>query len=117
MYKIVWDFKIDHLIPTRKSTLALIKKIKKKKTCYIKDFTFPANYMVKIKKTQKDRQILGPARELKKNKKLLNMKVMVIPIVVGALGMVPKGLEKRLEEFEIRGRTKTIKTTVLLRLT
>ena len=29
------------------------------------------------------------------------MKVMVIPIVVGALGMVTKGLKRRLEEFEI----------------
>ena len=29
-------------------------------------------------------------------KKLWNMKAMLIPIVGGALGMVPKGLEKEL---------------------
>ena len=45
-------------------------------------------------------KFLDLARELKN---LLNMKVTVIPIVVGALGMVPKGLEKRLEELGIRG--------------
>ena len=32
---------------------------------------------------------------------------MVIPIVVGRLGTVSKGLEKRLEELEIRGRIET----------
>ena len=51
---------------------------------------------------------LDLARELKK---LWNMKVKVIPIVVGAHGTVPKGLEKGLE---IRGRIETIQNTALL---
>ena len=34
--------------------------------------------------------------------KLWNMKETVKPIAVGRLGTVPKDLEKRLEEFEIR---------------
>ena len=38
------------------------------------------------------------------------------PIVTGALGTVSKGLVKRLEKLEIRGRIETIKTTALLRL-
>ena len=48
-------------------------------------------------------------------KKLLNMKVTVILIVVGALWMIPKGLEKSLEEVEIRARIETIPTTALLK--
>ena len=36
--------------------------------------------------------------------------------MVGTLGMVLKGLEKKLEELEIRGRIKTFQTTGLLRL-
>ena len=41
-------------------------------------------------------------------KKLWNMKVIVIPIIVGAIGMVPKGLKKkRLNKQEIRGRIET----------
>ena len=51
------------------------------------------------------------ARELKM---LWNMKVKVIPIVVGALGTVPKGIEKVLENLEIRGRIDTIQNTTLL---
>ena len=31
------------------------------------------------------------------------MKVTVIPIILGALGTVPKGLERRLEELQIGG--------------
>ena len=44
------------------------------------------------------------ARELKK---LWNMKATVIPIVIGALEIVPKNLEKRFGEQEIRGRMET----------
>ena len=39
----------------------------------------------------------------------------MIPIVVGILGTVPKGLERELEGLEIRGRIEAILTTVLLR--
>ena len=39
----------------------------------------------------------------------------VIPLVVGGLKTVPKGLENRLEKSEIRERIKTIQTSVLLR--
>ena len=35
--------------------------------------------------------------------------VMVIPIVIGALGTVPKALEKWLEELEISGKSKPFK--------
>ena len=38
----------------------------------------------------------------------------MIPVVIRALGTVPKSLVK-LEEFEIRGKAETIQTTVLLR--
>ena len=44
------------------------------------------------------------------------MKVTVIPIVVGALGMIPKGLLEGLEDLEIRGKVEIIQTTALLRL-
>ena len=43
------------------------------------------------------------------------MKVMVMPFVFDALGMVLKGLEKGLGESEIWGRIETIETTALLR--
>ena len=43
------------------------------------------------------------------------MRVTVIPIVIGVLGTVSKGLERGLEELEIEGRIETMQTTALLR--
>ena len=65
----------------------------KKSSCYPDDFTIPADHRVKIKESEKLNKYLDRARELKK-KKLWNMKVMVIPIIVGTLGTVLDGLEK-----------------------
>ena len=40
------------------------------------------------------------------------MKVTVITVVVGALDTVPKSLERKKKELEIRERNNTIQTTV-----
>ena len=53
-------------------------------------------------------------REVKK--KLWDMKVTEIPIVICVLGTIPKGLVKRLDDLEIREQVETIQTTALLRL-
>ena len=42
------------------------------------------------------------------------MKVIVMPNLIGAFGIVPKSLEERLEKLKIR-RFKSIQTTTLLR--
>ena len=43
------------------------------------------------------------------------MKVTVIPIVIGTLGTILKGLVNGLENLEIRKQVETIQTTALLR--
>ena len=43
------------------------------------------------------------------------MKVTIVPIVVGALGTVTKGLSKGQEDLEVSGRVETIQMTALLR--
>ena len=48
-------------------------------------------------------------------KKLWNMKVTIIPVVIGALGSVTKGLVQRLEDLEMTGRMETVQTTALLK--
>ena len=49
------------------------------------------------------------ARELKK--KLWNMKVAIISILIGAFGTVTKGLLKGQEDLEVDKREETIQTT------
>ena len=60
---------------------------------------------------RKDRY-LDLARELRK---LWNMKVTIITILIGALGTVTKGLLKGLEDLKVGARVETILTTALLR--
>ena len=43
------------------------------------------------------------------------MKVTIVPIVIGALGTITKGLLKALEDLEIGWRVETIQTTALPR--
>ena len=83
----------------------------KKRTCRIVDFTVPADHRVKLKKSEKKDKYLKLARELKT---LGNMKVMFIPIVIGALGTVTKRLIKGLEDLKITGRVETMQNTALL---
>ena len=84
----------------------------KKRTCKIVDFAVPADHRIKLKECEKKDKYLDLVRELKK---LWNMQVTIIPIVIGAFGTVTKGLLKGPEDLEIGGRVETIQTTTLLR--
>ena len=88
------------------------KKKKKKRTCKIVDFAVPADHKIKLKESEKKGKYLDLSRELEK---LWNMKVTIIPIVIGAFGRVTKGLLRGLEDLEGGRRVETIQTTTLLR--
>ena len=69
----------------------------------------PAHQRINLKESEKKDKYLDLARELKK---LWNMKVTIVPIVIGAFGT---GLLKGLEDMEVGRRVETIQTTALLR--
>ena len=75
------------------------------------DFAVPADHRIKLKECEKRDKYLDLARELKE---LWNMKVTIIPIVIGAFGTVTIGLLKGLEDLEAGDRVETIQTTALL---
>ena len=77
------------------------KKEKKKKICKIVDFAVPADHRIKLKECEKRDKYLDLAREL--------------TIVIGAFGMMTKGLLKGLENLEVGGRVEATQTTVLLK--
>ena len=70
------------------------------------DFAVPEDHRIKLKECEKKNKYLDLARELKK---LWNMQVTIIPIVIGAFGMVTKGLLKGLEDLEVGGGVESIK--------
>ena len=78
------------------------------------DFAVPADPRIKLKECEKTDKYLDLARELKK--KLWNMKVTIIPIVIDAFGTITKGLLKGREDLEVDGRVETIQTTTLLKM-
>ena len=77
-HKLLWDFGIhtDHLISARRPDLIIINKKKKK-------------HRINLKECEKKDKYLDLARELKK---LWNMKVTIVPILIGAFGTITKGL-------------------------
>ena len=81
-----------------------------KRICKIVGFAVPVDHRIKLKESQKKDKYMDLARELKK---LRNVKVTIIPIVIGAFGTVTKGLLKGLEDLETRGRVETIQITTL----
>ena len=101
-HKILWDFEIqmNHLIIARRPDLVIINKKRK-----ILLFNEPQSE----NKRKGEDKYLDIARE---QKKLCNMQLMVIPIVVGAWNILTG-----LKQLEIRGRIKTIQNIALLRLT
>ena len=114
-HKLLWDFDIqtDHLITARGPDLKIINK-KKKRTFKIVDFAVPVDHRMKLKECKKKDKSLDLARELKT---LWNMKVTIVPIVIGAFGTVTKRLLKGLEDLEVGGRVETIQTAALLKTT
>ena len=88
------------------------KKKKEKKTCRIIAFSVPTDHRIKLKECKKKDKYCDLARELKK---LWNMQVTIIPIVIGAFKTVTKGLLKGLENLEFDGWMETIQTSTLLR--
>ena len=84
----------------------------KKRICKIVDYAVPANHRINLKECEKKDKYLDLARELKK---LWNMKVTIVPIVIGALGTITKGLLKGLEDLKVGGWVETIQMTALLR--
>ena len=92
-HKILQDFEtqINHTILARRPDLILINK--KKRICYLAVFVVPVDHRMKIKESEKIDKYWDLAWGLKK---LWNMKVTVIPIVVGALGKSPKVWKKEI---------------------
>ena len=89
-HKLQWDFDIqtDHQISSRRPDLIIInqkKKKRKKRTCKIGGFAVPDDHRVKLKENEEKDKYLDLVRELKK---LWNMKVTFIPIVIGVLSTV-----------------------------
>ena len=71
-----------------------------------------ADHRIKLKECEKKDKYLDLARELKK---LWNMKVTIVPILIDAFGTITKGLSKGLEDLGFSGWVETLQMSALLR--
>ena len=98
----------DRVIEGRISNMVI--KNKTRNDCKIFDFACPFNS--RIEKRKKDK-MKGYNDLKKKMKKILDMPVKVIPVVVGALRMTPKKLKQRLSDIEIETTVVHFQKTII----
>ena len=110
-YKILRDFSIqtDHVIEARRPDLVVVDK--KERSCKIIDFAVPADSRIEEKEKDKIEKYQDLARELQK---IWNVKVKIIPLLVGTLGALPNQFGNRLKQIGITAGTAQVQKTVLL---
>ena len=110
--KILWDFitiQTDHVIEARRPDMIVVEK--RNKCCKIIDFAITYDSRIEEKEVEKVVKYKDLARELRK---LWKMKTMVIPIVIGTFGTVPKDLKRRLENIGIETKIDELEKSVIL---
>ena len=109
--KILWGFTVqtDHYITARRPDMIFIDN--KHHECQIIDFGIPYDTRVHDKEVEKIEKYLDLVRKLKK---VWNMKVIVVSLVVGALSTPAKELEKRLKTIGIETKITELQKTVLI---
>ena len=109
-YKILWDFSIhtDNVIEGRTRDLVAVDK--KEIICKTIDFAVPQD-----SRTEKEKDKIGKYQELGRElQKIWNVKVKIIPLVAGFLGVIPKPVGNKLKQTGIIVRTAQVQKTVLL---
>ena len=84
---------------------------KKGRTCKIIDFAFPGDSSTEEKGKEKIEKYQDLRRELQK---IWNVRVKIIPLVVGSLGAIPKQFGNRLKEIGVTAEIGHVQKTVLL---
>ena len=106
----MWDFSIqtDHVIEAWRLDLVVVDK---DRSCKIIDFAAPVDSRIEEKEKDKIEKYQDLGRELQK---IWNVKVKIIPLVVGSLGIIPKQFGNRLKQIGITTGIAQVQKTVLL---
>ena len=109
--KVLWDFNIqtDRVIEHRRPDVVVLDKAAD--LCHIIDVAVPGDTRVASKEKEKVQKYQDLAREIRK---LWKVRVKVIPIVVGALGTIPRSLEKHLDEIGCQVKVDLLQKAALL---
>ena len=84
---------------------------KKDRSCKIIDFAVPGDSRIEGKEKDKIEKYQDLGRE---SQKIWNVKVKIIPLVVGSLGAIPKQFGNRLKQIGVTVGTAQVQKTILL---
>ena len=84
---------------------------KKERSCKVIDFAVPGDSRIDEKENDEIEKHHDLGREMQK---IWNVKVKIIPLVVGSLGVIPKQFGNRLKQIGITVGTAQVQKTVLL---
>lgn len=111
--KILWDFSIqtDRVIQARRPDIVVVDK--RKDSVTIIDIAVPADTNIAEKEQEKIMKYQDLRMEVKRLWK--KKTVTVVPIVVGALGSMPRGLKKNVLALDLKGcECRTLQKAALL---
>ena len=100
--KLLWDFSIQTEIKIDHNKPDIVLLDKKEKTCYVNDVACPFDTRVEKKEKEKFEHYTDLKYELLKVWNTEVTKVYIIPIVIGALGIVTKNVAKYLEKINFK---------------
>ena len=96
-YKILWDFSIQaDVIEAQRPDLVVFDK--KERSCKIIDFALPGDSRIQEKEIENIEKYQDLGKELQK---IWNVKVKIIPLVIGSLVSIPKQFGSRLKQIGI----------------
>ena len=107
----MWDFIIqtNHVIEARRPDFVVVDK---ERSCKVIDFAVTRDSRIEEKEKDKIEKYQDFGRELQK---IWNVKVKIIPLAVGSLGLTPKQFGNRLKQIGITARIAQDQKTVLPR--
>ena len=110
--KLLWDMNIrcDNMIKARRPDIVVIDK--KERVCIIVDIAVPADRRVEEKEQEKLEKYQDLKREIGRMWGI--RKVQVVPVVIGALGIVTKEFNKWIEKLDIQCNFVDMQKTALL---
>ena len=110
--KILWDFNIqtDHAIQHRRPGIVVLYKNERK--CHLIDTAVPGDKRIELKEQEKIDNYTELRHEVKK---IWNLpQVVVVPVVVGALGVTSKRLKECSEMLNMKSSIELLQNTALL---
>ena len=110
--KMLWDFNIrtDHVIQNRRPDIVVLYKTERKS--HLIDIAVPVDKRIELKEQEKIDNYSELSQEVKKTWNL--SQIVVVPVVIGALGMTSQRLKDLLEKLNINSSIELLQKVALL---